>query len=803
MCGGRHAQPAWHVDSVNGSDGNAGRSPAVALRTIAAVAAKIRPGDTVALACGSKWRETLPVPADGVKVVAWGSGAKPLLDCSDIVTPTAGPFDAYVPTIAGVPSNAGLWSGWQASIAASGTAPDGSTAYHYSESVTGASENNINAPVSLSAGVYHFSVFLKAAERSCAFVGFWNSTDGTKKARFNLSDGTAGGADTGQSVVLTAYPNGWWRVDAALTVSTTAAQIVIGCLNADDINTNIDWLAVAGSGIYVWYPASAQPTGIWSRTWQPYTLPASLATWSTWLTTMGTDTTLAPDGVTLATKIKETANGSNSYSVYTPLTLGVGAYQFTCCLKAAERTWMYLSVRLNDGTPHRTWVNLATGVAGTVDASMTVTILALANGWYRCTVTATGTSMTEIGLCPAVADANISSTGVSGDGFYAWYDPANASTGNVYQATVPIDWCSGKTFVSAWENNVRMVRAASAADSNATAGSYFPSAENTTPITLYVHAGDGSNPGTNGKTYEYSKRQHAYIDGGPNCTTTGIWTRRNLHNDGSLEIAGRAVNCLASEGSLHNLYVGPGATLIGVECLDAYWPMGGSGTLAVYNANTAAGQNVTFENCWFHCSIYNPNMDGVYGHVNVSGAFGTISYLNCRVDNCSNGFGGGNAANVAISGGSSTGCRIAANPAGTAVAISNFTASAILYGVQTMSTVASATITGCSFTLTGGWACSGVYVGSSNSSIDLEQTAIAGTSVFGVYDQAAGTHFKARNNNITCDGYFWYLTDATVALDSDSNTFANLSGNKMNVGGTDYTLAAYKTATGQDAHSTP
>jgi hypothetical protein len=270
-----------------------------------------------------------------------------------------------------------------------------------------------------------------------------------------------------------------------------------------------------------------------------------------------------------------------------------------------------------------------------------------------------------------------------------------------------------------------------------------------------------------------------------------------------MEISGRAVNCLASEGSYHNLYVGPGAVLSGVECLDAYWPMGGSGTLAVYNTNTANGENVTFEDCWFHCSTPNANMDGVYGHVNVGGQFGTITFHNCRADNCVNGITAGSAAAVVVTGGRSTGCRVAIAPDGLAVTVTGFNATSALYAVQPQEHTVSASIANCTFVITGGFSCAGVYMGANNCSLDLEQTAISGTGVFGVYNPATGLQFKARQNHITCDGYFWYLPVAPATLDSDNNTFASLSGNKMNVGGTDYTLAAYKTATGQDSHSTP
>ncbi|HVX66117.1 MAG TPA: hypothetical protein VHA11_05935, partial [Bryobacteraceae bacterium] len=79
------ARPKWYVDSVLGDDANSGTGPQSALRTIAALEARIAEGDRVGLARGSAWREQFTLPAGRVEVVAYGTGAKPLLDCSDPV----------------------------------------------------------------------------------------------------------------------------------------------------------------------------------------------------------------------------------------------------------------------------------------------------------------------------------------------------------------------------------------------------------------------------------------------------------------------------------------------------------------------------------------------------------------------------------------------------------------------------------------------------------------------------------------------------------------------------------------------
>lgn len=209
---------------------------------------------------------------------------------------------------------------------------------------------------------------------------------------------------------------------------------------------------------------------------------------------------------------------------------------------------------------------------------------------------------------------------------------------NVYQAAVTIESDASKTWVSAWENDTRLVRVADVATCDATPGSYVPSADNTDNITLYIHPAGSGNPITNGKTYEYSKRQYGLLTG-TNGVVSGIITRRNLNNNGSLSVGVGATvtNCEANEGQFHNVYVQPLAILDGVICRGAYRP-----DLAhayfVFNANNGGGNPVTFRNCQALADSYDSLATGFFGHYNTSGAFGTITFENCRVENMIVGF---------------------------------------------------------------------------------------------------------------------------------------------------------------------
>ncbi len=74
----------YYVDSVNGLDTNSGRSINAPLKTLAAlptITAYMR----IALAKGSTWRETLTIPAAHVTVNAYGTGAAPIIDGTDVI----------------------------------------------------------------------------------------------------------------------------------------------------------------------------------------------------------------------------------------------------------------------------------------------------------------------------------------------------------------------------------------------------------------------------------------------------------------------------------------------------------------------------------------------------------------------------------------------------------------------------------------------------------------------------------------------------------------------------------------------
>ena len=112
---------AYYCDSVNGNDSNAGtyNAPFATIAHMASVDAGANK-NRWRLVTGSAWREQLTVPRAGMTIDAYGPGAAPLLDCSDIIasgawSKTAGRTNVYQATLT-VPVNTPSDPDWYTSV---------------------------------------------------------------------------------------------------------------------------------------------------------------------------------------------------------------------------------------------------------------------------------------------------------------------------------------------------------------------------------------------------------------------------------------------------------------------------------------------------------------------------------------------------------------------------------------------------------------------------------------------------------------------------------------------------------------
>jgi hypothetical protein len=381
---------------------------------------------------------------------------------------------------------------------------------------------------------------------------------------------------------------------------------------------------------------------------------------------------------------------------------------------------------------------------------------------------------------------------------------------NVYQVALSPDLAASGTWNSVWQDSVRLVRATSIANCDATPGSYYPSSDTTAPITMYVHASDSSNPGASGKIYRYAKRQLSVDSYNYSmCGINGIVGIGALSESGCFKIGISSIlyGCEAIDGNKHNLYVREGCWVESVTATNAYYA-GGSTAMFVYNDNTPSGGGETFLNCIAQVTNgYRTGVEGFYGHYNVSGNFGTVLYDNCTCTNLGNGFNGAHA-NIVVRNCTTTNCD--AGFSANAVATS-FTITGSTISIPATTGSGGSIQTGCGPVIIDG--CTFIVPGAR-----VSQAAIQ-NAPNNVNLTLTNTHFKHLVYAL-----FWYSgTGGTInvsgcdfddivrnydtpsggpAITSDYNRFRE-AGQDFNIQGTLYgTVAAYQAATGQDAHST-
>jgi hypothetical protein len=150
------------------------------------------------------------------------------------------------------------------------------------------------------------------------------------------------------------------------------------------------------------------------------------ATWTPSQLTITADATAAPDGTTTADML--THNSVSTDSITQDISVSSGAnYTASFYVKRSTLDWVLLTLQEPAGANGvRQWFNINTGVVGSNATfgsgwtSVSHSIEALANGWYRivATVTTGATSM-QVSIATALADA-VTTTSASGSAYYVW-----------------------------------------------------------------------------------------------------------------------------------------------------------------------------------------------------------------------------------------------------------------------------------------------------------------------------------------------------------------------------------------------
>jgi len=146
--------------------------------------------------------------------------------------------------------------------------------------------------------------------------------------------------------------------------------------------------------------------------------------WSTTRCSVSPNTATAPDGtLTADTLIEDNTNNFRQFYSTSAITLSAAAYTWSIYVKPNGRTWFVINAFNSTDGNKKTFFNLSgSGSVGTSAAGNTATITALANGWYRCSVTRTpgGAYSGYFEIEHASADNTSSYQGDGASGYYIW-----------------------------------------------------------------------------------------------------------------------------------------------------------------------------------------------------------------------------------------------------------------------------------------------------------------------------------------------------------------------------------------------
>ena len=352
------------------------------------------------------------------------------------------------------------WSKTNLSVSAnSTTAPNGTTT---ADSLTTQSTGQCNLIqyLSYNVGVYTMSIYVKKVDSPFIYVEM-----GSSFVWFNLTTGANSGGSqyTSDWAFVSATSenvgNGWFRfqmVAQCLTAGTYGFrpfQPVFSSGNYTPSAINeVTYLWGAqlniGSTAKPYFPTTDR-LNVPRLTYQNggggcpslllekqstntalYSEDFSNAFWVKEYVTISTNATTSPDGTQNADKIQEdTSNASHVVGNNDVFAGGGQAVTFSIFLKASERSWAVL--RLYNGLSSKfAWYNLASGVLGTVDSGATASIENYGNGWYRCimTITMSSVSITLPYVFVSTGNNVKDYTGTSGSGLFVWGAQHEASS---------------------------------------------------------------------------------------------------------------------------------------------------------------------------------------------------------------------------------------------------------------------------------------------------------------------------------------------------------------------------------------
>jgi hypothetical protein len=335
------------------------------------------------------------------------------------------------------------WSVTTLTVTSGATDPNGGTTA-WTAAAT-ASSAVIQQSVTLT-GLRTFSIYAKQGTLRYLYMGAYGGT--ISYATFDLQDGVVA---AGTNARIESVGGGWYRCTCHSADGTTGGVQILptDTISSGTIGTgNIliwraqyetgdiatDYIATTSAAVSVGPVANVprldylnsscprlllEPQRTSSITFSEQT---DNAAWTKRNSTISANSATSPDGYTNADKIQEDTT-NDRHDIYQEFSVTSGtAYTISAFVKAAERTFCFLSFGSSTVNPNNAFFNLSTGAVVSSPAGVTSTITSYGNGWYRITSTATAgaTGSAYIVNGPTLNASGVSYQGVSGSGILVY-----------------------------------------------------------------------------------------------------------------------------------------------------------------------------------------------------------------------------------------------------------------------------------------------------------------------------------------------------------------------------------------------
>jgi hypothetical protein len=370
---------------------------------------------------------------------------------------------------------------------------------------------------------------------------------------------------------------------------------------------------------------------------------------------------------------------------------------------------------------------------------------------------------------------------------------------NVYEITWAHELdAPGKVKHSAWQDGSRLVRVADVATCDSTPGAFYaPPPDTINRVdTLFVHPRGSTDPRTDGALYEFARRKYGITGLGQPLTVSGVVTRRNGHNDGSLR-ATYAEDCICEDGTTHNCW--NDGLFVDVTAWKAEGGGGaGSWTMFVHYTN-GSGPGAEYRRCRAIGSSAAGGV-GFYSHT-AAGVHDSMTYTDCVAYNLDSGFGGGNAESISITNGRTYQVGRAITAVATNLSIQGGIYNGWTREPPVMSrwyapATAAGTVTVRDTVVVARTTSGALIYGTMPAVLDVQRSTFAFGDLTGYpwVDISGGTTTLVLNRNVFASAWDKFLNmTGTTTLLADSNVYGNGAGFTIS-GVSFWTFAAYQAA---------